>query len=117
MGMETLFTTEHPNDTRVRWVYDEHYETVGSYGYDTEEETKAAEDWELERLNDGRLVAMGAIVEERVDCKCPDCNGWHSVDTLWGIVIEPNEAKLKEFAIHSLDGIADADLVTVGGSR
>ncbi len=94
------YTTTHKTDTsRVRWVWDKDHQTVGSYEYDTEEETEEAEAWELERLADGRLVPLGAIVET----KCSHCGSWVCQDQLWGIVIEPEEAKLIEFANHSLD--------------
>ena len=109
------YETQVYGDTRLRWVYDELHCTEGSYAYETEAETRAAEDWERERLADGRLVALGCIVEERVECACPDCDGWHErqerftgngkdyfdgPSSLWGIVIEPDAEKLREFAVH-----------------
>ena len=84
---------------RFRWVYDPDYRTRGSYSYDTEEETKAAEDWELERLDDGRLVALGCIVQK----KCGECGEWRDGDSLWGIVIEPEAEKLDVFASENMD--------------
>jgi hypothetical protein len=84
---------ELPKGVRVRWVYDEDYQTPGSYCYDTPEENSAAEEWELERLTDGRLVALGCIVE--------DVTGEH-LDSLWGIVIEPNEEIMAEFFEQSM---------------
>jgi len=93
------YSRTHETDThRVRWIYDESYETVGSYAYDTEAETKAAEDWELERLRDGRLITLGAIVET----KCGACGQWETRDSLWGIVVSPDE-NLKAYGDHSLD--------------
>lgn len=81
----------HPDrlrpDQRIRLVYDEHYETRGSYGYDTEEETKAAEDSEIERLESGEWAVYGRIEETR----CPACGGWGTTDSLWGIVVENTE--------------------------
>lgn len=82
------YETTHETETRrVRWEFDELYETVGSYYLDTEEETKAAETWELERLQDGRLVVLSAIVET----KCGSCGQWEVVDSLHGITIEPGD--------------------------
>ena len=92
------FETITQGDTRLRWVYDDEYQTVGSYAYETPEETEAAEQWELERLADGRLVPLGCIVEQRAECKCPHCDGWHETDGLWGIVIEPTTEALLAFA-------------------
>jgi hypothetical protein len=89
----TFITWKEEEGRRVRWVYDDDYQTVGSYAYETEEETKQAEDWELERLRDGRLVALGCIVER----PCCECGQWVQVDSLWGIVIEPDEEKLRAF--------------------
>ena len=93
MGLEEFERWEDKPGERVRWVFDPCHETVGSYAYETEEETRAAEEWELERLEDGRLVALGCIQER----KCERCSQWEEIDALWGIVIEPNTAKLREF--------------------
>lgn len=90
--MTPFETDELGEGLRVRWVYDDEYETVGSYGLETEEETAKAETWELERLDDGRLVALGAIVERR----CGECGRWHDTDSLWGIVIEGHDASRAE---------------------
>lgn len=84
---------------RVKWVYDTTYETRGSYSYDTPKETKAAEDYELDMLERGVWVVLGAIVQH----KCEHCGEWKDGDSLWGIVIEDDGAKLDEFARHSLD--------------
>lgn len=86
---------------RCRWVLDEEYETRGSYGLDTEEETKEAEDTEIAALERGEYVALGCIVENKVDCPCPRCNGWHETDSIWGVVIEPDAEKLDEFANYN----------------
>lgn len=72
------------DNQRIRLVYDEDHETEGSYGYETEEETKAAEDYELDMLAQGIWVVLGRIIEER----CPHCGSWTETDALWGIVIE-----------------------------
>ncbi len=88
------FETRHlSNGKRCRWVHDENHETRGSYGLDTEEETKAAEDEELAKLASGEWVVLGCIVEER-----KACGEFHETDSLWGIVIEPDGEKLDSFA-------------------
>ena len=84
---------------RCRWVYDEHYQTVGSVGLETPEETAAAEQYELERLRSGEWVVLGCIVETQ----CETCDEWHERDALWGIVIEPSDLELRRFAIHSME--------------
>lgn len=93
--MTVTVHTEKINDNeRIRVVYDQHYQTRGSYGYDTEEETKAAEDYEIERLNSGQWVALGAIRETR----CAACGSWEVADSLWGIVVENTDAGFAEAA-------------------
>jgi len=77
---------------RVRWVFDELHETVGSYAYDTKEETKAAEALEIEALNSGECVALGVILEQ--SCRC---GNYEHGDSCWGIVIETNERALVDF--------------------
>lgn len=77
---------------RVRWVYDECHETRGSYGYETEEATKAAEDLEIEKLNSGEWVVLGVILERR--CRC---GSYEEIDACWGIVVEANEKSLVDF--------------------
>lgn len=96
--MEHYATTHETPNRRIRWVQDDHYQSEGSFAYETEEETAKAVREEREALVDGRYVALGAIVETR----CPTCEGWVLRDSLWGIVIEPDIAKLVEFAEHSL---------------
>lgn len=95
--MPHVFETIDGN-RRVRWYPDEHYQTIGSYAYDTEAETKAAEDDELAKLASGEWFVLCAIAATQTDCTCPECDGWHKTDALCGIVIEPNEDKLREFA-------------------
>ena len=80
--------TEHESlkpGQRIRLVYDEYHETRGSYYYETEEETTAAEDYEIERLNSGEWIVLGRIVEELCTGAC---GGWVQVESLWGIVVE-----------------------------
>jgi hypothetical protein len=78
------------DNERYRWVFDEQHQTIGSYGYDTEEETKAAEDEEIEKLNSGEWVVLGLIHERR----CLACKQWEHIDSLWGIVVENDDTKL-----------------------
>lgn len=89
-------------NTRVRWVADEHYE-IGAYTLSTDTDTavRDAELAEVEALERGDLVAVGCIMETR----CPHCEEWRVVDSLWGIVIEPGEDAAKEFYIES--GLGD----------
>ena len=79
--------------TRVRWVYDEEYQTEGSYALDTEEETKAAEDEEILNLNNGTWFALGAIFER----KCPTCEQWEEKDSVWGIITDGTDKELEQF--------------------
>lgn len=99
--MVDFHTQEIDNDTRVRWVFDEMHETEGSYAYETEAETQAAERFELSKLESGEWVALGCIVEKR----CGSCGNWDDTDSLWGIVIEPEGSELDAFAAHSMEGI------------
>jgi hypothetical protein len=106
--METYHEFEHKGQ-HYRLVHDEDHETRGSYAYDTEEATKAAEDEELEKLNSGEWVVLGCIVtkpcEGLSDDKgghmpghCEACSGTVEVDSLWGIVIENSTAKAEAYA-------------------
>lgn len=83
-----------------RAVYDNDYQTRGSYAYDTEEETRAAEDEEIAALESGRYIVIGIIVTEPCGsaqhCEC--CAGRHETDSLWGIVIEPDTRKIEAYA-------------------
>lgn len=73
-------------EVRFRWVLDDDYETRGSYGYDTPEETKAAEDEELAKLDSGEYVAEGCIAE--LISTCAECGEEKVIGeaSLWGIV-------------------------------
>jgi hypothetical protein len=84
---------------RVRFVYDEEYQSEGSYAYDTEEETAAAVKEEQDKLNSGDYVALGAIVQH----KCPCCEEWTSGDSLWGIVADSGADLAKLAAEVGLD--------------
>lgn len=80
----------HPPAYRFAIVPDPEHQTVGSYAYETEQETKEAERYELIRIASGEWLAYGVIAYE----PCPDHPGWetctHSkhVDSLWGIVTD-----------------------------
>lgn len=95
--MYVYTVTNETENSRVRWVHDEGYQTVGSYAYDTEEETREAENYEIEQLSTGNWVALGAVVETR----CPTCNQWGETDSLWGIVV-PIDEDLESYAKSSL---------------
>ena len=100
---EETFHAWEADGKRYRAVYDETYETRGSYAYDTEEETRAAEDDEIGRLEAGALIVIRIIVSEfrkAEHCKSCTCEEmtWQEADSLWGIVIEPDNKKIEEFA-------------------
>ena len=80
--------------TRVRAVHDETYQTVGSYAYDTEAETKAAEDTEIAGINSGELVVLGLIHEKQ----CPHCDQWHPEDAIWGCVVGLDDEEILALA-------------------
>jgi len=91
------------NGKRYRAVIDESYETRGSYAYETEEATRAAEDAEIEKLDSGEWIAIGIIVLERKPhcptCKCNPADWpWTETDSLWGIVVENDTVAVEEFA-------------------
>ena len=88
---------------KYRAVYDEYHETRGSYAYDTEEETKAAEDEELANLESGKWIVVGIMVYERqphcATCKCKKAEQlWTWTDSCWGIVVENSTAAVERFA-------------------
>jgi len=67
---------------RILLYTDDEYQTGGSYGYDTPEETQEAEDYERARLRDGTWEVYGLVHE----VKCPACGTWEHEDSVWGIV-------------------------------
>jgi hypothetical protein len=88
------------DETRtLKAFYDSSYETVGSYAYDTEEETRAAEQEELSKLESEEWVAL-YIVLYRV---CPECEEIRIVDDLGGCVVENDRDAVYLFAIDALD--------------
>lgn len=94
MTVDYGHVTETGERERVRWVYDEWYNSRGSFGLDTEEETKAAEDYEIEMLESGQYVALVAILERQ----CAECGAWHFEDSVWGIVCDGTDAELDSLA-------------------
>lgn len=81
---------------RFRWITDELYETRGSYGLDTEEETKAAEDEEIDKLNSGEYVAQGCIAELVSTCECCGQEKVEAEASLWGIVHDGSPGYMRE---------------------
>lgn len=79
---------------RCHWQIDPHHRTRGSYGYDTEAETRAAEEEEIAKLNSGEWAALGCIVEHQ----CEKCGDWFEGDSCWGIVTETDGPTLDSFA-------------------
>lgn len=66
---------------RVRWVFDHDYDPAEGReddpGYKREQEA----------IEDGDLLALGAIVENYCDLR----KEWFQVDSLWGIIVDPDE--------------------------
>lgn len=92
---------EH-NGRRYQVLWDHDYQTRGSYSYDTDEETKAAEDEEIRMLESGQWVVVGIIMFERHEKKCKECCGeWIEVDSVWGCVIENDDEKVRKFVIEN----------------
>ncbi len=98
--VETFTHETHPDripeGKRIRLVYDEQYETRGTWALDTEEETKAAEDEEIENLESGNWIVLGRICERQCSC----CGSWVTDESdfdCWGIVVE-----------NSTEGLIDA---------
>ena len=87
MSLPEYKRTHETETSRVRWVYDEDYQSEGTFALDTEEETQAVVEEELKGLRAGNLVALGAIVETR----CAACKEWRTIDSLWGIVVSVDE--------------------------
>ncbi len=98
--METIHEFDH-DGKRYRFVPDENYRTRGSYAYDTEEETRAAEDAEIEKLESGEWTVVGCLVLEPCDIPgerhCEGCSGWTETDSLWGIVVDSTNKAMEQF--------------------
>jgi hypothetical protein len=94
-----LYKTTHATDwRRVRWVHDYDYNPEGLISGGTEAETQEAIDIERTGLDNGSLVALGAIVQT----KCPGCEQWQDKDSLWAIVIDADE-DLEAWGTENLD--------------
>ena len=90
MNKPLAYSYTSDRQARIAWYWDEHYSPFGSFAYDTEAETKAAERAEIDALDRGDLFPYGGVIEMRADyCACPECNNWHTGDSCWGIVYEP----------------------------
>jgi len=73
---------------RIRFVHDDSHQTIGSLGYDTEEENKEAEEKERRSLESGECIVVGIVREE----SCPTCGSWEVEDSVWGCVVkEPTD--------------------------
>jgi hypothetical protein len=104
------FTVIHEwtvNEKHYRAVYDDTYATRGSYALDTEDETRAAEDEEIAKLESGAWIAIGIIVwEKKPHCKECQCLSkdwpWTETNSLWGIVVENDTQAIEEFARTSM---------------
>ena len=101
--MDDIKTLAHPTQENIqfRFVTDEDHETVGSYAYDTERETQAAEENERSKIDSGEWIVVGCIVEKR--CKC--CDVWAGIGDVWGIVIEPDDDVMLDHARWLFAGI------------
>jgi len=92
------YMTFEEGESRYIVQYDEDHETRGSYVYGTEEETRAAEDEEIERLNTGEWVCLFA---QRGHI-CKECGQWVSDDSCGGIVVENDEEKVRAHVLELL---------------
>ncbi len=101
--METIRTYTHENypervelNTRIRLVIDADYQSKGSFGLDTPEDTEAAERDEQSKLDSGDWIALARITEKQ----CHHCDAWSEVDSLWGIVVEYSDAGFADAAFN-----------------
>lgn len=99
--IETFTHETHPDriapNKRIRLVHDEDYRPEDRWALDTEEETKAAVDREVDMLDRGVWIVVGRVHEVR--CAC--CQSWGpdpDEDNLWGIVVENSDKGLLEAA-------------------
>jgi hypothetical protein len=96
------YHTWETNNKKYIAVYDELYQTAGSYAYDTEEEAKKAEDEEIAKLDSGEWIALGVFVyEEKPHCKTCTCTAqeWplQETDSIWGIVVENSKKAIENY--------------------
>ena len=82
------FKVTHTTDwRRVRWVYDNDYQGLVEGIDEDDPVAKEVAQRELEDLRNGNLVCLGAIIET----KCRNCIQWETVDSLWNIIVEPDD--------------------------
>ena len=91
-----LYSWTDETGRHFKVVPDTYHETRGSYAYDTEEETRKAEDEELSKLASGDWVVVGIIQTEHA---CEDCS--HVVDSIWGNVGPDSLTDFKAYAQES----------------
>jgi hypothetical protein len=80
--MGTLHTYKVDKNTRVIVVFDDDYQSEGTFAFDTEEETRAAVEWEQSRIDASILTPYAAIKQERCEC----CGNWEQIESVWGCV-------------------------------
>jgi hypothetical protein len=86
--MTTDFKVTHETDwRRVRWVHDPEYQGLVAGIDEDDEKTRKVAQRELEDLRAGNLVCLGAIVETM----CSHCKQWTHVDSLWNIIVQPDD--------------------------
>jgi len=107
--MDPYKTTHETDWRRVRWVYDNEYQNLVEMIDEPDEDEKAVAQRELEDLQSGKLVCLGAIVET----KCPHCKEWTHADSLWNIIIQPDD-DLEELGSEILEIPETAAPVEVG---
>jgi hypothetical protein len=90
---------------RVRLVCDEDYQTVGSYAYDTEEETKAEEDQEIAKLESYEWVVFGVILESPCE---GECGTFIEDESVWGYVTENTDEGMRNAALEMIPSTTNA---------
>lgn len=84
-------------DYRVRWEYDQDFELDWDFpSLKDEEEVRR-------QLREGELEALGVILERRHICDRCDHETWEHVDSLWGIVLGPDDHAMRRYHEVSLD--------------
>jgi hypothetical protein len=93
--MDTIYEFEHGKLT-VRIFSDSQHETRGSYAYDTEQETRAAENEELAKLESGEWIVVGFVAYDG----CEACGHLSEFDSCWGIVCENTEDAVQSAVLN-----------------
>lgn len=91
---------------RVRWVHDEDYTPDFDFGDD--EANKRATEHEQALLRNGSLVALGCVIEDRTG---------YILDSLWGIVVEPDDSSLVDFFRHNLECPSEIEVAQARKNR